>query len=302
MICLGLVLSHPESQRDSLLMLLPADSVLNGLAVQDDVRYFESSDISDFSPEMVQIYYEYGLIEMIRANYLYSANNEIISEIYHMDDSGGAYGLFSVSRMTGGNQAGYGDESYQSDRCVYFWKGNYYVRVYSDDTSREVIDVISRIASLIDASIESEGRWPEIIEFLPEEGFVMERTRYFRGGAGLSSGLPFGFDDIPGFIEGVYSDFGTYGLIVLKYESDESREVWFEKITGSLSNNKRYREVPDDDNYERFEDKDGSSVIFGNTGQYIMVFMGRDFTRQPEIFERIEDAMIFQDTQIEDYP
>ncbi len=292
-ISMGFLLVNLENERFSIYLLLPGNNELNGWFMQDNVKYFTGNEVSVYFPSMVHIFSEYGLKKFITASYTNAGNQIITTEIYQMTDHGGAYGLFSVSRKSGVKKAGYGDESYQNDKCVYFWKGNYYVKVHADIKSKKAREGILQIVSAIDKKIDDEGRRPAIIELLPEESFVTEGTRYFRGSAGLSSELPFGYDDISGFSEGVYGDFGTYRLIILKYESPEDRKTWLEKITCNLPNNKRYHKISDNDDDHRFGDKEGNNIVFGSVGIFIMVYIGQDVTRQPEIFEKIEDAMFY---------
>ncbi len=288
----ALFLVQPESEKDSAFLLLPADNELNDWFIQDTPQYILSDSWNDLFPSMVPVFSEYGLKGLLMASFADKMNHTIYAEIYHMNDYGGAYGLFSISREATGKLAGYGDESYLEDTCIYLWKGNYYVKIYSFDEDPVIQEGIIRIASAIDKKIGKEGIRPGIINLLPEEGFVTERTRYFRGSAGLSYLLPFGHDDISGFREGVYGDFGPYQLLIMDYENKENKIAWNEKISQSLDNNKRYHKLPLNENYIYFRDNEENIIVFGGLGKYIMVFIGKDDTMQPEIFEGIEDAIL----------
>ena len=297
-VLLRIVILQPGDNHLSLLWLLPADSEMNGWYLFDTAEYDSISDLPDNWCDLTGIYTEYGLNKLLVVKYR-DINNQVVNvEIYHMNDNSGAYGLYSISQKTRGGQAGYGDESFQDRGLVYFWKGNYHVRIYSDTGSSENQEIIFQIAASVNKKIEDEGIRPEIIELLPDESFVTERTRYFMGNEGLGLYLSLDHGDISGFTEGVFSDFGTYQLFLFKYENTNEQEIWFDKITGNLTNYRNYVELSENDNGYIFTDQEGNSIVFGSTGRYIMIFIGRDIARQPEIFERIEDASFENHTEI----
>ena len=288
-----------KTEADSVLQIIWDDKKLDGWSLQDNGKYYLSDQCIDYYPGLKDVFYEYGLKELLVLNFIDTGDQVIHAEIHRMHDNGGAYGLFSVSRDTTGTLAGFGDEAYKSNKGIFFWKGNYYIKVSTDLKTSSVKEGLGLIAKSIDHRIDEEGKRPEIIDILPEEGFVTERTRYFRGGAGLNFNLRPGYREISGFLEGVYSDFGTHQLILLDYESPEASLRWLEKISEHYDNSEQYDPVHKDFAGYRFMDGEGSYIVFGSFGKYIMIFSGKDITRQPEIFERVEDLLL-EDLLLED--
>jgi hypothetical protein len=159
------------------------------------------------------------------------------------------------------------------------------------------MDGIFGIAEAIDTKQITKGSRPKLTNILPEEGFVTERTRYFRGSAGLNMLLPFGLEDISGFREGIYSDFGTHRLIVFEYECTGNRKVGLKNIISNLRNQNEYTDLSGTEIGYLFEDKEGNKLVIENLDTHVMVYSGKDITRQPEIFERIEDALYNDSTE-----
>ena len=281
-----------KTEADSVLQIIQDDKELDGWSVQDNGKHFFSYQWIDYYPGLADLFSEYGLRELLILNFIDAGDQIIHAEIYRMHDHGGAYGLFSVSRDSGGMLAGYGDESYKDNKSIYFWKGNYYIKIFTDLETSSVKEGLALIANSIDHRIDAEGQRPEIIDILPEEGFVTDQTRYFRGGAGLNFNLQFGHKDISGFSEGVYSDFGTHQLLLVDYESEEASIKWLEKIRKYFDNSRQYDLLYEDCAGYRFMDEEGSYIVFGSIGKYILGFSGKDITRQPEIFERVEDLLL----------
>ncbi|MGF1584478.1 MAG: DUF6599 family protein [Bacteroidales bacterium] len=272
-------------------LILPADADLKGWYLADNVQHIPFDSACFYAPCMHKAFAEYGLKELILAVYTDASEHLLNVEIYHMEDDGGAYGLFSVNRGNTGVSVQYGDESFKTEREIHYWKGDYYVRIWSESETKEVMDGICEIAAAFDNKDIAKGFRPELTNVLPEEGFVTESTRYFRGSAGLKMLLPFGQDDISGFSEGIYSDFGTHRLIIFEFECAGNMEVWLGKLTGSLKNQKWYTDFSGSDSAYLFEDTDGNKLVIGVLDAFVLVYIGKDVTRQPEIFEKIEDIL-----------
>ena len=281
-----------KTEADSLLQIIRDDKKLDGWSLQENGKHYVSDQWIDYYPGLADLFSEYGLRELLILNFIDAGDQIIHAEIYRMHDHGGAYGLFSVSRDTSGILAGYGDESYKSNKGIFFWKGNYYIKIFTDLETNSAKEGLGLIAKSIDCRIDEKGQRPEIIDILPEEGFVTERTRYFRGGAGLNFNLQLGHREISGFVEGVYSDFGTHQLILFDYESQETSIRWLEKIMEYFDSSEQYDLVQKDCAGYRFMDKGGSYIVLGSIGKYILGFSGKDITMQPEIFERVEDLLL----------
>ncbi len=279
------------TDEDSVIYAIKNELILSDRFLQIETTQYSSGEWNIEYPGMATVFSEYGLQEFLKIEFSTRDDRIISAEIYRMEDNGGAYGLFSVLRNSEGSLSDFGNESYKDDNCIYFWKSNYFVRIFSEMHNEISKNEIYLVADSIDNKIEKDGRRPLIIELMPEEGFVRERTRYFRGSAGLEFNLPFGQDDIAGFNEGVFSDFGTHQLLLLEYETSEASENWLGKIRSSLDNNKRYTFLNTDSQRLFFEDKDNNNLVFEVIDKYIVIFIGKDITRQPEIFEKIEDSL-----------
>ncbi len=239
-------------------------------------------------PGMAPVFEEYGLSGILIAGLTDISGKAISIEAYCTKDDGGAFGLYSVSREPESEFAGIGDEATLSDNYLNMWKNNCYFRLYSVDAGR---DAMVKVACRLDEAVEGSGTRPRIIELLPDEEFVSELTSYFRGGYSLSLSHPFGPDDIAGFREGAAGDFGSYRLYVFDYLDNDSAQKALERIFQAMINSKRYNFAGNGCPVNFFEDKEGNRVTLHHSANYVMIFSGTDITRQPEIFEQIEDAI-----------
>ena len=282
-------------QADSLLVsavnILPESEEVGAWIRNDEIQIFTEDSLPGFSPGIIRVITEYGLVRLITGSYSDKSDQKINVRVHFMEDNGGAYGLYSVSRTAGGVASEYGDESYRSESNIHIWKGNYYINIYSDEGNGESAIGMCLIASAFENNIDSDGTRPEITNLMPEEGFVTETTRYFRGPAGLNMHLPFDYFGHDGFEEGVYSDFGQHKLVIFKLSDFDRRIDCYEKIIASIKGHKRYKLSHENGDYDRFTDQEGENLIFGNADRYIMVYIGKDLTRQPELFEKIEDSL-----------
>ncbi len=293
-ILLQSLFSLENNDKDSFLLILPDASELSGWIAANGPLFHTCGEWEELYPDMKQVFLEYGLRKIVTAEFINKDGNVIYLEIKWMNDNGGAYGLFSVSRMHEGSKAVFGDESFSINNKLHLWKGDYYIKIYSNSTEKDIKDGIFHMADIMDNKIKPPGLRPKVIEFLPEEGFVSERTRYFRGSGGMNHNTESDIDYISGFDEGAHGDFGTYQILLLKYQNTDSLTKGLEFACETMRMDSRYIYTESNNyvNYDYFEDKEGNKVVFGSFRNYMMIYTGQDLTRQPEIFERIVDAIL----------
>ncbi|TVR68507.1 MAG: hypothetical protein EA408_13345 [Marinilabiliales bacterium] len=279
-----------DSRSDTLLMFLECRDSIDGWAI-NEIREVAPGDLNAHYPGIVPLFEEYGLAGMYVVTLADDTGRLIMIEVCRMGDAGGAYGLYSVTRDPGSEFTAAGDESALSGKTLHIWRDIYYIKLLSEEADK---DELMKVGYRLDSSIESSGDRPRIIELIPDEEFVSDRTGYFRGGYSLSYFQPFGPDDITGFGEGAVGDFGSYRLMIFDYSSYDKAVKGLSEACGSLLNSKRYTAGDDQCPDIIFEDKDGQRMIIQAYGRYLLLYTGMDITIQPELFEQIED-IIYRD-------
>jgi hypothetical protein len=112
----------------------------------------------------------------------YEKGNEppITAEIYDMQTSEDAFGVFSFERQD--EEAGIGQGSEFGGGLLRFWKGKYFVSVFAEGQGKEAETAVLELGRGIAASIRSPGPPPKLLSALPKGkgGLVEKNLRYLR--------------------------------------------------------------------------------------------------------------------------
>lgn len=143
----------------------------------EKINYYDRETIFDYMNGAGEIYRLYSYRELLVKRFSKVDKPDITIEIFDMDNSEEAYGIFSHSHHF--ESAGIGQGSQYHNGSFYFWKGKYYICISAVKKSSKIKEVIFKFAQIISDSIKSEGKLPEILKCLPDDGLADNSTRYF---------------------------------------------------------------------------------------------------------------------------
>ena len=103
--------------------------------------------------------------------------NEIRIEIFDMQDSENAFGVFSHTRTQ--NEGQYGQGSQYFPGALIFWKDKYYIALTANDENQIIVEAVHQMAADIDTKITARGDLPEILDLLPAEELQEDGYLYF---------------------------------------------------------------------------------------------------------------------------
>lgn len=159
----------------------PADAIpseIMGWKAEENDRRFDNESLYDYIDGSAEMFLSFGFTHVL--NRIYSRNNQpdIILDIFYMNSSFDAYGVFTHS--VGKHDKEFGQQSQRAEGAVIFWKANYYVSILSHPETPESKEAIHKLASVIDKAIVETGEFPPVLNYLPQEGLLPESIRYFR--------------------------------------------------------------------------------------------------------------------------
>ncbi|MFC2088802.1 DUF6599 family protein, partial [Calditrichota bacterium] len=125
-----------------------------------------------------ELYISYGFKEVLSRKYIKSGQPDILVEIFDMDSSVNAYGIFSHSREE--IDTTFGQGSQYTSGLMLFWKDKFYISILASPENKYSKQAIFDLAKIIDATITSTGPIPDIVNLLPQKNLVLESIRYFR--------------------------------------------------------------------------------------------------------------------------
>lgn len=159
----------------------PAGSIPSGIMgwkAEESDRRFDNETLYDYIDGSAEMFLSFGFTHVF--NRIYSRINQpdIILDIFYMNSSFDAYGVFTHS--VGKHDKEFGQQSQRAEGAVIFWKANYYVSILSHPETPDSKEAIHKLASVIDDVIVKTGELPPVLDYLPQEGLLPESIRYFR--------------------------------------------------------------------------------------------------------------------------
>jgi hypothetical protein len=142
--------------------------------------------LSDYVNGGAEAYFAYGFREAAVREFENSAGARLTVEVYEMNRSENAYGIYSTD--SAGRRIPVGADASYGDGLLRFWKGPFFVRIlcYPSDPATEAL--IQNIGKGIADLINSDSRRPEsLLSLLPETGVAADSVCYFHRQTSLNN-------------------------------------------------------------------------------------------------------------------
>ena len=141
------------------------DSIDGWTKLSDD-RIFNEENLYDYIDGGAELYLSFGFSKVFNRIYSNTSGQEILVDIFYMNNSQDAFGVFSFT--VGEVSTDYGQQSQIAPGAIVFWKDKYYVSLFSNPETEESTRLMKKLAQLIDDSIIEEGKLPAILDYLPK--------------------------------------------------------------------------------------------------------------------------------------
>jgi len=155
--------------------LLPGQ--INGWSASGNDRIYTRDSIFGYMNGGGEAYLAYDFRQLFVREYARPSAPPIMAEIYQMASSEDAYGIFTND--PDGKSVKVGQGAISAQGLLRFWKGRIFVRIMAqketDETRAAIMDLGLKIAN----SIPGSGNTPAILAYLPTEGLLEDRIRYF---------------------------------------------------------------------------------------------------------------------------
>jgi hypothetical protein len=166
-----------------LALFLP-DTLQGWKVTGEDARYSRDT-LYDYIDGGAELYLSYGFKGVINRTYVKPNQPDMVVDIFDMDTSQNAYGVFSHSMET--VETTFGQGSQASEGLVLFWKGQYCISIMAYPETPESKKALFDLAKKIDGAIAEEGPLPALLNLLPQRALVKESIRSFHHHTWLNS-------------------------------------------------------------------------------------------------------------------
>jgi len=159
--------------------LLPQKTEIKGWRVTSGPQFFEPQNLWEYINGQAEMYLDYGFELVATAEYGTSDGiRSMTIEIYQMKSPKHAFAIYAAERSPQDSFIKMGVQGYFSENVLNFWKGLYYVKLTSFQTSSETKENLMKLAVVIDNKIGGSYSEPELFACFPEDNKVKMSERF----------------------------------------------------------------------------------------------------------------------------
>lgn len=255
--------------------LLPSNTKISPWRKNGPPAIFRKDRLFEYINGGAEIYFEYGFHQTVTQEYIRD-DNSIMVEIYEMNDSDAAFGIYSTQRDYRLPALKIGSDGTQFDNHVAFWQDRYVVVVMELIPDTVSKGVLNKFAQKISLQIGNTSDLPKLMGHLPKNVMVPRSQVLIKGILGLNSQYYLAHENVfelgHANVEGAFATYRINSaeahLLIVQYDGPEkskAKEARVQKIYAE-----KYK--PDTDNPSIHKDKKGRfySVKFVNNFLYLI--------------------------------
>ncbi|MFC1583838.1 DUF6599 family protein, partial [Candidatus Neomarinimicrobiota bacterium] len=219
--CLSCFAADKQDNSKSLDTLLPRNDELAGWFADGEPEVAVGEDLYLLINGGAEIYHEYGFKRAIFQRYTDEEVNALNLEIYEMDSSQAAYGIYTFKTGNEGRSFNISREGWLESYYLNFWKAKYLVTITGLSPGTDMTKNISKMAELVSPKISGSSEKPSLISFLPAEKLLDNGISYIKGNLTLFKYYFLDTKNIFSFSEGVVGQYEEYSVFIFRYKSGE---------------------------------------------------------------------------------
>ncbi len=200
-------------------------------------NHYNRKTIFDYINGAGELYIAYNFNGVKVRRYEKANEPPITAEIYDMETSEDAFGVFSFERQD--EEAGIGQGSEFGGGLLRFWKGKFFVSVFAEGQGKEAETATLELGRAIAGSIRSTGPSPKLLNALPKNkgGLVEKNIRYLRSHILLNQRFFIANQNILNLNPKTEAVLGQYDrgrqkihLLIIRYPSDSDAAAALQKF------------------------------------------------------------------------
>lgn len=163
---------------DNLAGLLP--DTPKGWIKSERPEIYNRQNLFDYIDGGAEEYLVYDFQKLVVQKYIPETQdslgeNSITVEIWKMNSSADAYGVFSLDQE--GEKSNIGQMGAYYDGLLRFWKDAFFIRILKAEGDSK--DIIWKLGSQIEKKIKKEGKPPQLVSMIPSDSLIPGSVYYF---------------------------------------------------------------------------------------------------------------------------
>ncbi|TKJ28614.1 hypothetical protein CEE39_09950 [bacterium (candidate division B38) B3_B38] len=269
--------------KEALRALLPTEEEIAGWESSSPPRFFEPGNLWEYINGQAEFYLQYGFQLVVTSDYASREDsNSLIVDIYLMESPRHAFGIYAAERTPDDNFIDVGVQGYVAGNILNFWKGPYYVKLTSFQSSPTGEEVLIKLSRVIADKIPGNYSEPELFACFPDKNKVKMSERYipknFLGHGFLKNGYLVDYHH-----EGI-----RYQVFLVENSSPEEAEEAFSKYLNFLKTEGEIISHEKKSDYQKMRTKNRKKVVIFQYGSILGgVLNFGDSADEDKIIEKI---------------
>jgi hypothetical protein len=286
--CLSAFAADKHCIGKSLANLLPGNDELTGWLRDGEAEAAVGEDLYLLINGGAEIYQEYGFKRAIFQRYTNGKLSALNLEIYEMNSSPAAYGIYTFKTGNEGRAINIGREGWLESYFLNFWKGKFLVTITALTPGTEMKEHISKMAEVVASKISGLSEKPVLVSFLPNDNHPGNDITYLKGNLALFKRYFFDNKNIFGFSDGVIGQYEDFSIYIFRYKNGEEARIWYESARSALKQSNRFRDFLVCDTLFEMSDPDNRRLRVKPYQNLIMIVLGTTDKQADQLFCLIE--------------
>jgi hypothetical protein len=192
-----------------------------GWTIEED-RSFDAETIFEYIDGAGEVYLSYNMRALFARRFKAEGKPALIADLFDMGTPDDAFGVFTHD--LDGEDGATGQGSTYKGGLLSFWKGRYFVSVYTEDETPESRSAVFAVSAMIDRAIRETGEKPDLVRTLPPEGLAAASVCFFHNHSVLNYHFFVADENILGLGRDTAAVLAAYGdgpertrLLVVRY-------------------------------------------------------------------------------------
>jgi hypothetical protein len=151
---------------------------LNGFKKEANYPVYTPDDLWDYINGGADSYNSLGFVDLNIVEYTKGKKNVVKLEVYRHQSNDLAFGIYALERAPSYNFIDLGVQGYNGAGFSNFYKGDFYVKIYTHSKSRKALEAVDLLANAVEEAIQADTEFPELIKAFPLEGKVINEEMF----------------------------------------------------------------------------------------------------------------------------
>ncbi|MCU0287707.1 MAG: hypothetical protein MUF15_15110 [Acidobacteria bacterium] len=230
------IMANTKTTLNELATVLPTS--IDGWQKANENTFYTPGNLFKYIDGGAELYISYNFQQVLAQEYTKGQDNEINVDIFDMQNSFNAFGIFAHSSEkpgTGSERIGQGSE--YAGGLLTFWKDKFYISILAYPETEEKKKIVLQLGRALAGAIPTEGALPPVISLLPKENLVPAGTRYFYHYIWLNSHYFISDRDILGLDQNTQAALAKYNesgekffILLVLYPGQEKAQAAFKSF------------------------------------------------------------------------